>query len=196
MKDQVIAAVLNSLNVGSSTLSPPSSTSPTTLNPTQDQEAPYERGFATSASAVTTFENRRSSTPEIPDATQVPCPCYKLKRKGEVVSPLQIMTAAIAADAPTADSSLSQPAHTSKLDERLMEYLSRSPVICIKFYVFRHEYTDPACIPTAPRSSHQKDWQVLSSQSNNFTFKLESTACDPITARLVDQDDVKLYFEL
>ncbi|KAL0935694.1 prib protein [Colletotrichum truncatum] len=47
-----------------------------------------------------------------------------------------------------------------------------------------------------PRIPYQKDWQVLASQSINSTLKLEPTACDPLRARLVDQSDVELYFEL
>lgn len=34
----------------------------------------------------------------IPDTTQTPCPCLQLKRESPVVSPLQIMAAAFAAD--------------------------------------------------------------------------------------------------
>ncbi|KAK1655799.1 fungal-specific transcription factor domain-containing protein [Colletotrichum phormii] len=47
-----------------------------------------------------------------------------------------------------------------------------------------------------PRLTHDTDWQVLASQSINSTLKLETTACDPVTARLADQDDVSLYFQL
>ncbi|KAK1539922.1 uncharacterized protein CCOS01_01236 [Colletotrichum costaricense] len=47
-----------------------------------------------------------------------------------------------------------------------------------------------------PRLTHDTDWQVLASQSINSTLKLETTACDPVTARLADQNDVSLYFHL
>ncbi|KXH67685.1 hypothetical protein CSAL01_06848 [Colletotrichum salicis] len=47
-----------------------------------------------------------------------------------------------------------------------------------------------------PRLTHDTDWQVLASQSINSTLKLKATACDPVTARLADQDDVSLYFQL
>ncbi|EXF76821.1 hypothetical protein CFIO01_05115 [Colletotrichum fioriniae PJ7] len=46
-----------------------------------------------------------------------------------------------------------------------------------------------------PRLMHDTDWQVLASQSINSTLKLETTACDPVTARLADQDDVSLFFQ-
>ncbi|KAF4806827.1 Protein priB [Colletotrichum siamense] len=159
VKDQVIAAIVNSLNTGSDNLSPPLTDSP---------------GFQNQGLEVSVNTTSRSESPELPDTTQVPCPCFKLERESHVVSPLQIMAAAIAADLPT--TSLC-PSHTSRskdgngLDERLVEYLT-------------------------PRSTHQKDWHVLASQSNNTTLRLESTACDPVTARLVDQSDVSLYFDL
>ncbi|KAH6962039.1 hypothetical protein BKA56DRAFT_598235 [Ilyonectria sp. MPI-CAGE-AT-0026] len=48
----------------------------------------------------------------------------------------------------------------------------------------------------APHTTQQTDWQVLASQSVDHTLKLETTACDPITARLIDQSDVSWYFKL
>ncbi|KAK2771740.1 hypothetical protein CKAH01_14246 [Colletotrichum kahawae] len=49
---------------------------------------------------------------------------------------------------------------------------------------------------TAPRITYPKDWQVLASQSIDSTLKLEADACDPITARLIDKEDVDLYWSL
>ncbi|OAL22728.1 hypothetical protein AYO20_11127 [Fonsecaea nubica] len=47
-----------------------------------------------------------------------------------------------------------------------------------------------------PRKTLQKDWHYLAAQSVNSTFRLEKGVCDPITARLIDEDDVSLYFKL
>ncbi|OAG37211.1 hypothetical protein AYO21_08629 [Fonsecaea monophora] len=48
----------------------------------------------------------------------------------------------------------------------------------------------------SPRKTLQKDWHYLAAQSVNSTFRLEKGVCDPITARLIDEDDVSLYFKL
>ncbi|UZP43494.1 hypothetical protein NXS19_011306 [Fusarium pseudograminearum] len=42
----------------------------------------------------------------------------------------------------------------------------------------------------------QTDWQVLSSQTVESIFKLESTACDPVAARLIDETDASYLFHL
>ncbi|RYP57591.1 hypothetical protein DL769_009394 [Monosporascus sp. CRB-8-3] len=48
----------------------------------------------------------------------------------------------------------------------------------------------------APQTAYQTDWQVLASQSVDNTFRLDATACDPITAKLIDQSDASWYFKL
>ncbi|KAH6623974.1 hypothetical protein F5144DRAFT_497283 [Chaetomium tenue] len=48
--------------------------------------------------------------------------------------------------------------------------------------------------PQSPKL--QKDWQVLSLQSVESIFKLESSACDPVAARLIDEADVNYLFNL
>lgn len=117
VKDQVIAAILNSLNNGSETLSPSLTDSP----------EPQNIGLGQSLRAATAGD-ARSDSPEIPDTNQEPCPCFKLQKEGSVVSPLQIMAAAIAADVPTTSlcpNHISRPKEGNPLDERLVEYLSK-----------------------------------------------------------------------
>lgn len=115
VKAQVIEAILNSLNTGSETLSPPLT------------DSPQNHGLEQSLTAATTGD-ARSGSPEIPDTTQEPCPCRKLDKEGSVVSPLQIMAAAIAADVPATSlcpNHISRPKGGNALDERLVEYLSK-----------------------------------------------------------------------
>ncbi|KAL0935704.1 prib protein [Colletotrichum truncatum] len=160
VKDEVIAAIVKSLDTGSTTSSPPLSDS--------------SPGSKVTPTTATADDDDGSDSSGIPDTTGVSCPCYNLKRPSSVLSPLQIMASALTVDRTTTTSSVSQQAQASKgeaVDDRLLEYLN-------------------------PRPTHHTDWQVLASQSNNNTLKLESTACDPVTARLVDQSDVALYFEL
>lgn len=117
VKSQVIAAILNSLNTGSETLSLPLTDSPGLQN----------HGVEQSLTATTT-EDARSDSPEGPDTTQEPCQCRKLEKEGSVVSPLQIMAAAIAADVPTTSlcpNHISRAKGGNALDERLVEYLSK-----------------------------------------------------------------------
>ena len=49
---------------------------------------------------------------------------------------------------------------------------------------------------TAPQTTFKKDWQVLATQPSGEVFRLEPSACDPLTARFIDQSDVELYFKL
>ncbi|KAF4925031.1 hypothetical protein CGCVW01_v003779 [Colletotrichum viniferum] len=44
--------------------------------------------------------------------------------------------------------------------------------------------------------THPKDWRILASQPIDSTLKLEADACDPISARLIDKEDVDLYWSL
>ena len=46
------------------------------------------------------------------------------------------------------------------------------------------------------QTTHQKDWQVLATQPIDSPLKLETSTCDPVAARLIDQDDVAWYFKL
>lgn len=48
----------------------------------------------------------------------------------------------------------------------------------------------------APQTTFQRDWQVLAAQPVESIFKLESTACDPVAARLIDKEDAYLFFNL
>lgn len=47
-----------------------------------------------------------------------------------------------------------------------------------------------------PQITQQKDWQALAGQSIDHTFKLGTTVCDPVTARLIDHKDAVFYFKL
>lgn len=49
---------------------------------------------------------------------------------------------------------------------------------------------------TATQPTYKRDWDVLTAQSIDSTFKLEAGACDPVTARLVTQEDAAYYFHL
>ncbi|KAF0329384.1 prib protein [Colletotrichum asianum] len=103
--------------------------------------------------------------------------------QSSVVSPYHIMAAA------AADMTPSQYGGTSPiLDPDLTAHFSHA------------ESPDPIYkrLETyfAPRITYPKDWQVLASQSIDSTLKLEADACDPITARLIDKEDVDLYWSL
>ncbi|KAL3294442.1 fungal transcriptional regulatory protein [Colletotrichum asianum] len=103
--------------------------------------------------------------------------------QSSVVSPYHIMAAA------AADMTPSQYGGTSPiLDPDLTAHFSHA------------ESPDPIYkrLETyfALRITYPKDWQVLASQSIDSTLKLEADACDPITARLIDKEDVDLYWSL
>ncbi|KAL6897493.1 hypothetical protein GGI43DRAFT_409238 [Trichoderma evansii] len=100
-----------------------------------------------------------------------------------LVSPLHILAAAVASDGspihqrhdPDMMPSFQNPAIRNQtvcpIDDRLMKYF-------------------------APQATYDSDWHILASQSIDSTLKLEPTTCDPITARLIDQNDASLYFKL
>ncbi|OAA64279.1 fungal transcriptional regulatory protein [Niveomyces insectorum RCEF 264] len=97
-----------------------------------------------------------------------------------LVSPLHIMAAAITADtapyhrspnSPMASSFLGSTAGRNLIDERLSRYF-------------------------ATQTTHQTDWQVLATQPIDSPLKLETSTCDPVAARLIDQEDVLWYFTL
>lgn len=97
-----------------------------------------------------------------------------------LVSPLHIMAAAITADtapyhrsqnSPMSSSFLAKANNKNLIDDRLSRYF-------------------------ATQTTHQKDWQVLATQPIDSPLKLEVSTCDPVAARLIDQDDVDWYFKL
>ncbi|KAI4725697.1 hypothetical protein E4T49_06581 [Aureobasidium sp. EXF-10728] len=47
-----------------------------------------------------------------------------------------------------------------------------------------------------PSSLSQKDWQVLASQPANAPLRLSSLTCDPISSRIIDDNDAEKYFDL
>ncbi|EPE02558.1 fungal transcriptional regulatory protein [Ophiostoma piceae UAMH 11346] len=98
-----------------------------------------------------------------------------------LVSPLHIMAAAITADtapyhrsqnSPLSSSFLSKASNKNLIDDRLSRYFATT------------------------QTTHQKDWQVLATQPIDSPLKLETSTCDPVAARLIDQDDVDWYFKL
>ncbi|KAK7436003.1 hypothetical protein Landi51_12757 [Colletotrichum acutatum] len=119
-----------------------------------------------------------------PDSTLSPCPCSKLKKESSVVSPLHIMAAAFT----TKDTSFA-----NQNVDTAMPYL---PLDAVGRRGNEGSMRKRLIEYFTPRVTHDTDWYVLASQSINSTLKLETTACDPVTARLADQDDVSLYFQL
>ncbi|KAI4758408.1 hypothetical protein E4T52_06972 [Aureobasidium sp. EXF-3400] len=47
-----------------------------------------------------------------------------------------------------------------------------------------------------PSSLSQKDWQVLASQPLNAPLRLSSLTCDPISSRIINDNDAERYFDL
>ncbi|KAK1493759.1 hypothetical protein CCUS01_03060 [Colletotrichum cuscutae] len=182
VRDQVIAAIINS----SRAQTHPESSALDSFSSLRDNVPAHLDAPGTEENAVPALieQSEESECDGPPDLTLSPCPCSKLKREISVVSPLHIMAAAFTKkdtsfatqNVDTAVPHLPLDAvgrrgNESSINKRLIEYFT-------------------------PRLKHDTDWQVLASQSINSTLKLEATACDPVTARLADQNDVSLYFHL
>jgi hypothetical protein len=116
LRDQVISAILESY-----TLQKPSNNSPDSHDAYGTPDFTVEEDFG-------------SDDVDIPDTSQTPCPCVKLKRESPVVSPLQIMAGAFAATMSPPHQCLDSQSHVSLLapisqdsnantvDTRLVEY--------------------------------------------------------------------------
>lgn len=117
-----------------------------------------------------------------------------------LVSPLDVMAAAVTA------STEAHPPHdqhnvafpfsdqlnrttATVVDERLSSYFGT---------ISSRRTTIRSCsnIRPAPQTTCQRDWQILNSQPVGGTLKLDPSACDPLTARIIDQNDASHYFEL
>ena len=110
-------------------------------------------------------------------------PCYshcthasKPRPEPSAASPLDILAAAVTAveGHDVAD----HPTHESSAAPYLQ---AAPPVDCLAYF-------------GPPDATTQTDWQVLAEQSVENTFKLESTACDPVAARLIDEADAHYLF--
>lgn len=67
----------------------------------------------------------------------------------------------------------------------------RIPQLTVILFCLVFSLTRTASYPTL-----QRDWEVLAGQSVDCTFKLETDTCDPVASRLIDENDVSLYFQL
>ncbi|KAK1701552.1 hypothetical protein BDP55DRAFT_625760 [Colletotrichum godetiae] len=182
VRDQVIAAIINSSKVQSHpNVSALDSFSSLRDSVPAQSDAP---GAGETPCPAVVEQSEESDRDGPPDSTLSPCPCSNLRKESSVVSPLHIMAAAFTTkDTNSANQiidtvvphlpfdAVGRRGNESSINKRLMEYFT-------------------------PRLTHDTDWQVLASQPINSTLKLEITACDPETARLADQDDVSLYFQL
>ncbi|CAH0025389.1 unnamed protein product [Clonostachys rhizophaga] len=103
--------------------------------------------------------------------------------KDSLVSPLHILAAAVAADPDPTCHGLG-----SRLSTTYRSKIGRKDMVDPKDERLASYF--------APQTLHKRDWQVLATQSIDMPLKLEPTTCDPITANLIDLDDVAYYFKL
>ncbi|KAK7432959.1 hypothetical protein QQZ08_000430 [Neonectria magnoliae] len=152
VRDEVIAAILNP------SLPSPSLTTASELTSPVRGEVPFPHGLDNDAGHLSAVQRGRRES---------------------LVSPLHIVTAAIAANSePRCDGLGAQMtlqsgriASMAPLKERLTKYF-------------------------APHTAQQRDWEVLATQTVGCPFKLETDSCDPVASRLIDEKDAVLYFQL
>ncbi|KJR82449.1 fungal transcriptional regulatory protein [Sporothrix schenckii 1099-18] len=187
-RDQVVAALLNFAGANRHTQSqshhdspavagaPSSSLSPSSLASLASPPLGTRPSTTAGDGSIATTTTTGSNTINAANAVAMAEPEFL----ASLVSPLHIMAAAITADtapyhlspnSPMAQSFLGNKARKNIIDERLSRYF-------------------------ATQTTHQRDWQVLATQPIDSPLKLETTTCDPVAARIIDQDDVVWYFKL
>ncbi|KAF4969083.1 hypothetical protein FSARC_3606 [Fusarium sarcochroum] len=163
-REEVVAALMDS-----NLPSPNTAISPRRIPWSQGQasNSPFDHSRSTNCGSSSLPTQRNSPTQDGSQEAET------------LVSPLHIVTAAIAANTePRCEKLGSQAslhpgriAAMAPIKERLSKYF-------------------------ASHRAQKKDWEILAAQSVGSSFKLERGTCDPIASRLIDNNDASLYFQL
>ncbi|KAI5460428.1 fungal transcriptional regulatory protein [Mariannaea sp. PMI_226] len=171
VRDQVVTALLAS-HVSREHVSHPSLVTTGTLS--DISAASNGSGATTVAPNFSIAENGR---PRAPDQGS-----SDLDVQGSSISPLHIVAAAITAN--TSTSPLTPRLPTTFVRNQTSNFGMSVPTRGRLARYF------------APQTAYETDWQMLDRQTINSSLRLETTACDPVKARLIDQDDVSTFFNL